>query len=125
MSFNLARNHCAAQFGKKKDLYVRRTSSNTANFLTEISFWSLANNILNYFCKSNFPLIHADGCIANTLTKKANIFGSLFLTNSSSDDSTGCCPLSVSFLQPGKLFWCNLCLRKVIILTPPTITRSP
>ena len=83
-SFNSARNRCTSHLRKKKDLYVRRKSSNTANSLTEKSLWSLADNVLNNFFKSIFPpLICADGSIGNTHTEKANLFGSLFSANSS------------------------------------------
>ena len=38
----------------------------------------------NSFCNSNFPsLIHSDGSIAGSPTDKANLFGSIFSTNSS------------------------------------------
>ena len=94
-SFNSARNRCTSQLHKKKDLYVKRKSFNTINSLTEKSFWSLANNVLNNFCKSNFPpLIRADGSIANTPTEKANLFGSLFSANSFVNTSNVLDPLT-------------------------------
>ena len=87
-SFKAARNHCTSHLRRKKHLFVKRKTSNTVLSLTEKSFWSLANKVLNNFCKSNFPpLIRTDGSIAITPSEKANLFGSLFSANSSVDDS--------------------------------------
>ena len=61
-SFNSARNRCTSQLRRKKFRYVKRKSSNTFHSLTEKSFWSLASQVLNNFCKSNFlHLICTDG----------------------------------------------------------------
>ncbi|WP_435316582.1 hypothetical protein, partial [Klebsiella pneumoniae] len=71
----------------KKDFLLRKKHCLTTS-PTDPSFWSLTKNVLNNFCKSNFPpLFKPDGSIAVSPTEKANLFGSLFSTNSFINDS--------------------------------------
>src|SRR5678815_790873 len=48
----------------------------------------LAKNISTNFCKSAFPsLIRSDGSVANSPSEKANLFGLLFSSNCTLDNS--------------------------------------
>ena len=92
-SFNSARNRCTSHLRRRKFFFTKRKTSVLNSSPTEKKFWSLANKILKNFCKSNFPpLIRPDGSIACSPTEKATLFGSLFSSNSSLDDSNASVP---------------------------------
>ena len=100
-SFNSARNRCTSRLRKKKFTFIKRKTEILNSSPTEKNFWSLANKILNNFCKSNFPpLIRSDGSIACSPTEKATLFGSLFSSNSSVDDSLAPEPPTLPLSNP-------------------------
>ena len=100
-SFNSARNRCTTKLRKRKFSFIKRKTEILNSSPTEKNFWSLANKILNNFCKSNFPpLIRPDGSIACSPTEKANLFGSLFSANSTVDDSNAPDPPTLPISNP-------------------------
>ena len=100
-SFNSARNRCTSRLRKKKFSFIKRKTEILNSSPTEKNFWSLANKILNNFCKSNFPpLIRPDGSIACSPAEKATLFGSLFSSNSSVDDSLAPEPPTLPLSNP-------------------------
>src|ERR1700755_1708381 len=87
-NFHSDRNRCRDILRRAKQTFTKRRCAELLNSPTEKSFWPLAKNISNNFCKSSFPpLIRSDGSVANTPTEKANLFGLLFSSNSTLDDS--------------------------------------
>ena len=79
---------------------MRKKSHLTAS-PTNSYFWSLAKSVSNNFCKSGFPpLFRADGSIAVSPAEKANLFGSLFSSNSSLDDSNVAPPPNLPLNNP-------------------------
>ena len=96
-----ARNHCKAVLCKAKHSFILRKCANLSNSPKEKSFWSLAKNISNNFCKSTFPpLFRSDDTIAVAPTEKATLFGSLFSSNSALDDSNSPPPLEAPLSLP-------------------------
>ena len=87
-NFHSARNRCRDTLRRAKHAFTKRKCANLTDSPTEKSFWPLAKNISNNFCKSVFPpLIRPDNTVANTPSEKANLFGLLFSSNSTLDDS--------------------------------------
>ena len=100
-NFISARNRCKAIIRKAKHSFIKRKCDRLTSTPTEKPFWSLAKNILNNFCNSNFPpLFKSDGSIANTPSEKANLFGSLFSSNSNLDDSNAPLPQTLPLSHP-------------------------
>ena len=100
-SYKSARNRCTALIRRKKFSSVKRKTHNLNLSPTEKSFWSLANQVLNNFCKSNFPpLFRHDGSIACSPTEKATLFGSHFSANSSLNDSNAPDPPTIPLSNP-------------------------
>ena len=100
-AFIAARNRCKAQIRRAKKSYVMRKKSRLTSSPTNSSFWSLTKSISNNFCKSGFPpLFRSDRTIAVSPTEKANLFGSLFSSNSSLDDSNVASPPNLPLDNP-------------------------
>ena len=87
-TFISARNHAKSVLRRAKRSFIRRKCNGLVNSTSTKSFWSLAKSISTNFCKSSFPpLFRTDNSIANSPSDKANLFGSLFSSNSTLDDS--------------------------------------
>ena len=100
-NFISARNHAKSTLRRTKRAFIHRKCAGLTNSTTTKSFWSLAKNISNNFCKSSFPpLFRTDNSIANTPTEKANLFGSLFSSNSTLDDSAAIPPPPLVLSNP-------------------------
>ena len=100
-AFIAARNRCGAKIRRAKKSFVMRKKNRLTASPSNNSFWSMARNISNNFCKSNFPpLFKPDGTIAVSPTEKADLFGSLFSTNSSLNDSNVAAPLPLPLVNP-------------------------
>src|SRR5678815_5313066 len=89
VNFHSARNRCRDTLRRAKRTFIKRKCSDLLGSPTDKSLWPLAKNISNSFCKSSFPpLIRSDDSVVNTPTEKANhLFGLLFSSNSTLDDS--------------------------------------
>src|SRR5678815_4684211 len=69
-NFHSARNSCRDTLRRAKLAFIKGKCANLLGFPTDKSF------ISSNFCKSAFPpLIRSDHCVANSPTKKANLFG--------------------------------------------------
>src|SRR5678815_2911490 len=87
-NFHSARNRCRDTLRRAKRAFIKRKCANLLGSPTDKSFWPLAKNVSSNFCKSAFPpLIRSDDSVANSPTEKANLFGLLFSSNSTLDDS--------------------------------------
>ena len=87
-TFISARNRCKRALRKAKHRFVQKKCDDLTSSPSNNSFWSLAKNVSNNFCNSNFPpLFKPDGSIAVSPLDKATLFGSLFSANSTLDDS--------------------------------------
>src|SRR5678815_2065703 len=87
-NFHSARNRGRDSLRQANRTFIKRKCADLLGSPTDKSFWPLAKNIFNSFCKSSFPpLIRSDDSVANTPTEKANLFGLLFSFNSTLDDS--------------------------------------
>ena len=99
--FKATRNRCKSMIRRARNSYIMRKKSRLTSSPTNSSFWSLAKSISNNFCKSSFPpLFRPDNTIAVSPTDKANIFGSLFSSNSSLDDSNSAAPPTLPLTNP-------------------------
>src|ERR1700755_3305931 len=87
-SIDTARNRCRVTIRRAKHTFTKWKCTDLLDSPTDKNFWPLAKNIFNNFCKTAFPhLIRSDGCVAKTRSKKANLFGLLFPSNLTLDDS--------------------------------------
>ena len=100
-NFISARNRCKAVIRRAKHSFIKRKCDRLTSSPSDKPFWSLTKCILNNFCNSNFPpLFKSDGSIANSPAEKANLFGSLFSSNSSLDDSNVPLPPTLPLSHP-------------------------
>ena len=100
-NFISARNRCKTIIRKAKRSFIRRKCDRLTSAPSDKPFWSLTKNILNNFCNSSFPpLFKSDGSIANSPAEKADLFGSIFSSNSSLDDSSASIPLTLPLSHP-------------------------
>ena len=100
-AFISARNHCKTVFRQAKDAFIKKKCSNLTSSSSDKSFWSLAKNISKNFSNSSFPpLFRPDQSIANTPTEKATLFGSLFSSYSTLNDSNSPDPPSPPPIEP-------------------------
>ena len=100
-AFISARNRCKTIIRRAKHSFVKKKCDNLTASPSNNSFWSLAKNVSNNFCNSSFPpLFRPDGSIACSPTEKATLFGSLFSTNSSLDDSDAPLPSNLPLSHP-------------------------
>merc|ERR1712002_923990 len=99
--FISARNRCKATIRRVKHSFIQRKCDNLTLSPSNSAFWSLAKNVSNNFCNSSFPpLIRSDDSITISPSDKANLFGSLFSSNSSLDDSNAPEPLNLPLSHP-------------------------
>ena len=117
--FISARNRCKRALRKAKHRFVQKKCDDLTSSPTTNSFWSLAKNVSNNFCNSNFPpLFKPDGSIAVSPLDKATLFGSLFSANSTLDDSNAPPPtvLPLSHPMPLPIFSCRKVCRVLLNL---------
>jgi len=96
-----SRNRCKAIIRKVKRAFIKKKCADLSSSPTDKSFWSLAKNISNNFCTSSFPpLFRPDQSIANSPSEKAALFGSLFSSNSTLDDSVAPLPPTLPPTDP-------------------------
>ena len=88
-SYISARNTAKSVLRSAKHNFLKRKCDELSSSSSEGSLWSLAKNISQNFSQSSFPpLFRADGTVAATPSEKANLFGTLFSSNSTMDDSS-------------------------------------
>ena len=118
-SFISARNRCKLALRRAKHRFVQKKCDDLTSSPSNSSFWSLAKNVSNNFCNSNFPpLFKPDGSIAVSPHDKATLFGALFSANSTLDDSDAPCPSDLPLTQPMPLpiFSCRKVRRVLLTL---------
>ncbi|MBM6549305.1 hypothetical protein H7673_10630 [Streptococcus dysgalactiae subsp. equisimilis] len=89
-----ARNKCSSVIQKVKDKFVRRKADKLATCPSgSRSFWSLAKAVSRNFCPSSFPPItNSSGDLVSDPSLKAEVFASLFASNSTLPLSTAVSP---------------------------------
>ena len=88
-AYRKARNVCNDTINQAKKEFISHTAHKLSNCPSgSKSFWSLANRISKNFCGSSFPpMIKNDGSIVSDPLEKANLFASMFASNSTIDDT--------------------------------------
>ena len=100
-NFISARNRCKTVIRRAKHSYLRRRCSNLTDSPTNSALFSLAKGLSNNFSNSCFPpLFRPDGSIASSALEKAALFGSIFSTNSTLDDSDATTPPTQPLINP-------------------------
>ena len=104
-----ARNNAKSVLRSAKHNFLIRKCNELSSSSSESSLWSLAKNITHNFSQSSFPpLFRADGSVATTPGDKANLFGTLFSSNSTLDDSNFPVPPVSPLSEPmPKFFICS------------------
>ena len=113
-----ARNLCSKTINNAKTSFVNQTNHKIASCQTgSRSFWSLAKVVAQIFRYSSFPpLKNNSGSSSCTPSSKANIFASIFASNSNLDDEDSQCPLystSTITMPPVTFFTCKV--RKTLL----------
>ena len=87
-SFIQSRNTCSKTIKNAKSSFVQRINNKIASCQAgSRSFWSMAKVVSQNFCQSSFPpLKNNSDSSSTTPSSKANLFASIFASNSNLDD---------------------------------------
>ena len=87
-SFIQSRNTCSKTIKNSKSSFVQRINNKIASCQAgSRSFWSMAKVLSQNFCQSSFPpLKRKSDSPSTTPSSKANLFASIFASNSNLDD---------------------------------------
>lgn len=86
-AFNRATKSCKSTLRKARFDHISRIGAKLASYPSgSKAFWSLAKSVEANFCRSTLPpLMMPDGTLAHTAQEKADLFASLFASNSRLD----------------------------------------
>ena len=100
-AFQAARNRCKNILRRAKTSFAKRKVNGLTSSPTNSGLFSLAKAFSKNFCHSGFPpLFYSNGSIAVSPSEKASLFGSLFSSNSSVDDSNAAAPETLPLTNP-------------------------